>query len=65
MCSSDLGVPYARYSKFLVERPISYTHPHSGEQVLKSQVRVTVDGLAYLRKRLGGTGCPDDSTKAA
>lgn len=50
------GIPYVRYSRYLVERPVSYTHPHSGEPVLKSQVRITVDGLEYLRKRLGGTG---------
>jgi anti-repressor protein len=50
------GVPYVRYSRYLVERPVSYTHPHSGEPVLKSQVRITVDGLEYLRKRLGGIG---------
>jgi len=57
------GVPYARYAHYLVERPISYTHPHSGEPVLKSQIRVTINGLAYLRKRLGGaTG---GSTEAA
>lgn len=57
------GIPYARYSRYLVERPISYSHPHTGEPVLKSQIRITVDGLAYLRKRLGGGGHPDDSSE--
>jgi prophage antirepressor-like protein len=48
------GVPYVRFSKYLVERPVSYNHPHTGEPRLASQIRVTVDGIAYLRHRLGG-----------
>lgn len=48
------GIPYARYGRYLVERPVSYDHPHTGEPVLKSQIRITVDGVAYLRHRLGG-----------
>jgi len=47
------GIPYARYTKYLVERPISYNHPHTGEPVLTRQIRITADGLAYLRRRLG------------
>jgi hypothetical protein len=50
------GIPYVRFSRYLVERPVAYSHPHSGEPVLKSQIRITVDGLAYLRRRLGGVG---------
>ncbi|HEX3957848.1 MAG TPA: BRO family protein [Trebonia sp.] len=50
------GIPYVKYSRYLVERPVSYTHPHTGEPVLKSQVRITVDGLKYLRKRLSPIG---------
>ena len=50
------GIPYVRYARYLVERPVSYTHPHTGEPVLKSQVRITVDGLKYLRKRLSPIG---------
>jgi len=50
------GIPYARHSRHLVERPITYPHPQTGEPVLKSQIRITADGLAYLRKRLGGIG---------
>jgi prophage antirepressor-like protein len=38
----------------LVRRTTSYTHPHSGEPVLSSQVRITPKGLAALRERLGG-----------
>jgi prophage antirepressor-like protein len=48
------GIPYVRHARYLVERPVSYTHPHTGEPVLTKQIRVTADGLAYLRKRLGG-----------
>jgi len=48
------GVPYAKHERHLVERPVSYSHPHTGEPVLTSQIRITPDGLAYLRKRLGG-----------
>lgn len=48
------GIPYARHARHLVERPVSYTHPHSGESVLTSQVRITPEGLAYLRRRMGG-----------
>jgi len=51
------GVPYVRYARYLVERPVSYTHPHTGEPVLTQQIRITADGLAYLRKRLGGIRC--------
>jgi prophage antirepressor-like protein len=48
------GVPYVRYTRYLVERPVSYTHPNTGEPVLTQQIRITADGLAYLRARLGG-----------
>ncbi|WP_329520551.1 BRO family protein [Spirillospora sp. NBC_01491] len=37
-------------------RPTSYTHPHSGEPVLSSQIRITVKGLKVLRRHLGGGG---------
>ena len=47
------GRPYARYNRYLVERPVSYTHPRTGEPQLTSQIRVTVEGIAYLRQRLG------------
>lgn len=50
------GRPYARYSKYLVQRPMTYTHPHSGESVLTAQLRVTPAGIAYIRRRLGGIG---------
>jgi prophage antirepressor-like protein len=48
------GVPYVRYARYLVERPLSYVHPHTGEPVLTKQIRITADGLACLRKRLSG-----------
>jgi anti-repressor protein len=48
------GIPYVRYARYLVERPVSYTHPHTGEPVLTSQIRITPEGLAHLRKRMGG-----------
>lgn len=38
----------------LVRRTTSYTHPHTGESVLSSQVRVTAKGIQALRKILGG-----------
>ena len=50
------GVPYAKHSLHLVERPVSYSHPHTGESILTQQIRVTADGIAYLRKRLAGVG---------
>jgi anti-repressor protein len=50
------GRPYAKHVRHLVERPVSYDHPRTGEPTLTSQIRVTVTGLEYLRKRLGGIG---------
>ncbi len=52
------GIPYIKYARYLRERPVSYNHPHTGEPVLTQQVRVTADGLAYLRGRLGGITRP-------
>lgn len=48
------GIPYVRYSRWLVERPVSYQHPHSGQEMLAHQIRITAAGLAHLRHRLGG-----------
>lgn len=48
------GIPYAKHAPHLVERATSYNHPHTGEPVLSKQVRVTVQGLRYLHRRLGG-----------
>jgi anti-repressor protein len=48
------GIPYVRYAQYLVERPVSYNHPRTGEPMLTQQIRITPDGLAYLRHRLGG-----------
>jgi anti-repressor protein len=55
------GIPYIKYAKYLVERPLSYNHPHSGEPVLTHQIRVTATGLAYLRARLGGIVRPREA----
>ncbi|MBN0043094.1 phage antirepressor KilAC domain-containing protein [Streptomyces actuosus] len=38
----------------LRRRTTSYSHPHHGEPVLSSQVRITVKGVAALRGRLSG-----------
>ncbi|MEU3255832.1 phage antirepressor KilAC domain-containing protein [Streptomyces sp. NPDC006997] len=50
------GQPYQKQVEAgrLVCRPRPYTHPHTGEPALSSQVRVTARGLAVLRDRLGG-----------
>jgi prophage antirepressor-like protein len=50
------GVPYAKHASHLVERATSYIHPHTNEPVLSKQIRVTVQGLRYLHRRLGGEG---------
>jgi prophage antirepressor-like protein len=50
------GVPYAKHSAHLVERATSYIHPHTNEPVLSKQIRVTVQGLRYLHRKLGGEG---------
>lgn len=49
------GRPYANHSARLRLRPRSYPHPESGELIVaKPQVRVTVRGLEYLHRELGG-----------
>jgi prophage antirepressor-like protein len=48
----DRGRPYARHNAHLVARPLTWTHP-SGEPRLSYQIRVTILGLEYLRRRLG------------
>ncbi|MBO1337254.1 hypothetical protein [Streptomyces sp. VRA16 Mangrove soil] len=47
---------YAKHAARLVERQTSYAHPRTKEQVLSKQLRVTVQGLRYLHRRLGGEG---------
>ena len=49
------GIPYASHSRHLRLRAGSFEHPHTHEQVLTQQVRITPDGVRYLHKRLGGT----------
>lgn len=50
------GVPYQTQIDLgrLAVRTRSYTHPHTGDPQLTNQVRVTVKGLQYLHKHLGG-----------
>jgi prophage antirepressor-like protein len=46
-------IPYARYSRYLTGCPKEYTSP-SGKTVTRRQIRITHDGLGYLRRRLAG-----------
>ena len=48
------GKPYARHSTHLRERAVAYEHPRTGEPRLTSQIRVTILGLKYLHRRMGG-----------
>lgn len=50
------GQPFQRQidAGRLVRRSRAYTHPHHGDPVLASQVRITAKGVAALRARLGG-----------
>lgn len=48
-------IPYAAHERHVTLRSRHYEHPHTGEQRLSQQVRITVDGLRYLHKRLGGS----------
>lgn len=48
-------VPYASHQTHLTQRAQSYKDRESGEELLaKPQLRITVAGLRYLHKRLGG-----------
>lgn len=51
---SETNQPYKRYGKYLVERMTSYSHPKNGDEILKSQLRVTAEGVRYLREKLTG-----------
>ncbi|UOE21880.1 phage antirepressor KilAC domain-containing protein [Thermobifida halotolerans] len=56
MVSADTDIPRTRHERHLRLRPTSYAHPHTGRRVPgKPQLRVTVEGLRYLHRRLGGT----------
>lgn len=52
----DTGQPYQTQvdNGRLVRRTTSYTHPHTNEPVLSSQVRVTPKGVEALRRTLNG-----------
>ncbi|ETK36184.1 phage antirepressor [Microbispora sp. ATCC PTA-5024] len=52
----DAGnTPYATHQRHVTLRSRHYDHPRTGEPQLTQQVRITVDGLRYLHKQLGGT----------
>ncbi|MFD7661035.1 phage antirepressor KilAC domain-containing protein [Streptomyces sp. NPDC059788] len=49
------GTPYAKHAAHLTERPQTYLHPQTREVMLaRPQIRITVRGLQYLHRRLGG-----------
>lgn len=58
--------PYANHSAHVVLRPRSRRDQASGEDVpAKPQVRITVAGLSYLHKRLGGVEPLDLNSEVA
>lgn len=52
------GTPYQTHATHLNLRLGSYEHPHTGESVATSQVRITAAGVKYLHRRLGGSRQP-------
>jgi anti-repressor protein len=48
------GRPYVRYARYILQRPMPWTHPHTGEPQLGTQLRITPAGVAFLHQRLGG-----------
>jgi anti-repressor protein len=53
------GLPYATHAKHVELRPRSYLHPKTGErQLANPQIRLTLLGIQYVHRRLGGTGSP-------
>jgi anti-repressor protein len=50
----DRGRPYSKFSQYIVQRPLSYVHPRTGEPVATTQLRLTPEGVGYLHRRLGG-----------
>ncbi|MEU8199554.1 phage antirepressor [Microbispora amethystogenes] len=48
-------IPYAAHERHVTLRSRHYEHPHTREARVTQQVRITVDGLRYLHKRLGGS----------
>lgn len=48
--------PYSQHGHRLTLRPRSYEHPRTGEPIeAPPQVRVTVEGLKYMHRKLAGT----------
>src|SRR5262249_37168730 len=49
------GMPYAKHSRHLALRPRTRPCPDGGDPIPAApQIRITLDGLAYVYKRLGG-----------
>ncbi|AXX28484.1 Phage antirepressor protein [Actinosynnema pretiosum subsp. pretiosum] len=49
------GRPYARHSRHLRLKPVSFENPRTGVRIPgKPQTRITVEGLGYLHRKLGG-----------
>ena len=48
------NIPYATHETHVKLRARPYTSPRSGEERASEQVRVTVEGLRYLHRRMGG-----------
>lgn len=48
------NIPYSSHARHVRLRATHYTHPSTGEEMSDTQVRVTIEGLRYLHKRMGG-----------
>lgn len=47
--------PYASHARHVCLRATHYQNPRTGEEEATTQVRITLAGLQYLHKRMGGT----------
>jgi anti-repressor protein len=52
------GIPYARHANHLNLMPTSYENRKTGTREPSTQIRVTVEGVRYLHKRMGGIRQP-------
>ncbi|MER5388357.1 BRO family protein [Saccharopolyspora sp. NPDC002686] len=53
------NIPYAKHARHLVERPTTFTDPRTGERRPgRPQPRLTVEGLHYVHRKLGGIARP-------
>lgn len=48
-------LPYARYAHHFKVVPKTYTHPHTGEQILTATTYVLPSGVEFLRRKLAGS----------